>query len=470
MSAIATFARVAPRAVLRLSGAPRVATPLFARLYASKTYPAHTIIGMPALSPTMTQGNVGTWHKAVGDSLTPGDVLVEIETDKAQMDFEFQDEGFLAKVILDAGAKDVLVNTPIGVFVENSEDVAAFADFVLEDSSAAAPAPAAEAKDEPAVAESTEAPKVSAPTSEAKKSDSATTGRINASPLAKQIALEKGIPLKDVKGSGPNGRIIKRDLDSYKAPAAAAPAAASGKAAAQPASADYEDIPLTMMRKTIAKRLVESKLTNPHYQVSSTVSVDKLMQLRAALNAVSEDKYRISVNDIFIKAMAAANKAVPAGNSAWLEAEGVVRQYKSVDVSVAVATPSGLITPVIKNADTKGLVAISTEVKKLGKLAKENKLTPDQYQGGTITISNLGMNSAVNSFTAIINPPQAAILAIGTLQKRAIEDAGSESGIAFETVITVTASFDHRVIDGAVGGEWIKAFKRVVENPLELML
>lgn len=424
----------------------------------------------------MTQGNVGAWQKAIGDSLSPGDVLVEIETDKAQMDFEFQEEGFLAKILIEAGAKDIPVGKPIGVYVEEEGDVAAFADFTVEDAgapAAAAPAAPAPPKEEAAPKEETKAAPAT-PTTAATpaKSDSSDT-RIKASPIAKLIALEQGIPLKDIKGTGPDGRIIKRDVENYQPPKVATPAPAAAPAAAAPAaaaSAAYEDIPISQMRKTIASRLQASKNTAPHYVISSTVSVSKLLKLRASLNASSDGSYKLSVNDILIKAIGIANTKVPYVNTSWLEAEGVMRQYADVDVSVAVATPTGLITPVVKAVNKKGLAAISNEIKALGKRAREGKLLPEEYQGGTVTISNLGMNSAVSSFTAIINPPQSAILAVGTTERRAIEDPESESGIAFEDVMSVTASFDHRVVDGAVGGEWIKALKQVLENPLELLL
>lgn len=423
----------------------------------------------------MTQGNVGAWQKAIGDSLAPGDVLVEIETDKAQMDFEFQEEGFLAKILIEAGAKDIPVGKPIGVYVEEEGDVAAFADFTVEDAgapAAAAPAAPAPPKEEAAPKQDTKAaPAPAAPTPAAPAKSDSTDTRIKASPIAKLIALEQGIPLKDIKGTGPDGRIIKRDVENYQPPKVAAPAAAApAPAAAGAVSAAYEDIPISQMRKTIASRLQASKSTAPHYVISSTVSVSKLLKLRASLNASSDGSYKLSVNDILIKAIGIANTKVPYVNTSWLEAEGVMRQYSDVDVSVAVATPTGLITPVVKAVNKKGLATISNEIKALGKRAREGKLMPEEYQGGTVTISNLGMNSAVSSFTAIINPPQSAILAVGTTERRAIEDPESEAGIAFEDVMSVTASFDHRVVDGAVGGEWIKALKQVLENPLELLL
>lgn len=438
-------------------------------------FPSHVVIDMPALSPTMTQGNVGAWKKAEGDELAPGDVLVEIETDKATMDFEFQEEGFLAKILVPEGAKDVPVGRAIGVYVENADDVAAFKDFTLEDAGdagKAAPAPATE--EESKKTESEPAPKTK---SEPKKSESSaekssSSGRVLASPYAKTLALDKGIRLADVKGSGPNGRIIARDVENFtpstSASNTAAPAAASSAAPA--AGSGYTDTPITSMRKTIANRLRESKQINPDYIVSSTVSVSKLLQLRESLNASSDGEYRLSVNDLLVKAISIASKKVPAVNSAYLEAEGVIREYDNVDVSVAVATPTGLITPVVPGVNQLGLAAISSKTKELAKRARDGKLKPEEYQGGTITISNMGMNPAVSMFTAIINPPQAAILAVGTVERRAIEDPESENGISFDDVMTVTASFDHKVVDGAVGAEWMKALKKVIENPLQLML
>ncbi|KAK9453962.1 2-oxoacid dehydrogenases acyltransferase-domain-containing protein [Dipodascopsis uninucleata] len=452
--AIPTYARSSQRLVL----------PNLIRLYASKSYPSHTVIDMPALSPTMTQGNVGKWQKAVGDSISPGEILVEIETDKAQMDYEFQDDGYLAKILIDEGAKDVPVGKPIGVYVANKEDVPAFADFTVEEGATPTAIPASEpasaAPSSPAAPAAPAAPKQETPEPPA-------ADRILASPIARMIALEQGIPLKNIKGSGPGGRIIKKDVENYKPPVETkAPAATASPAA--PVAASYEDIPITSMRKTIGSRLTASFNTSPHYFVTSTLRVSKLLKLREALNSTSDGKYKLSVNDLLIKAMALASLQVPTANSAWLEAEGVIRQYNTVDVSVAVATPTGLITPIVKNAHARGLVAISSEIKDLGKRAKEGKLKPEEYVGGTVTISNLGMNSAVTSFTSIINPPQSTILAVGTVERRAAEDV--DGGIIFEDVMNVTASFDHRVVDGAVGGEWIKAFKKIVENPLEMLL
>ncbi|EED15585.1 pyruvate dehydrogenase complex, dihydrolipoamide acetyltransferase component, putative [Talaromyces stipitatus ATCC 10500] len=455
-----------PQTVYRLKDAARPAASALARYYASKSFPPHTIISMPALSPTMTAGNIGTWQKKPGDTLAPGDVLVEIETDKAQMDFEFQEDGVLAKVLKDSGEKDIAVGSPIAVLVEEGTDIAPFESFTLEDAGGdkTPAAPKEEAKEEapkPAP-ETQDKPEAIEPEVTGERLQPALDREPQISPAAKVLALEKGIPLKALKGTGRNGQITKEDVEKYKP---ATTAAAAGPS--------YEDIPLTSMRKTIATRLQKSTQENPHYFVSATLSVSKLIKLRQALNASADGKYKLSVNDFLIKACAIALRKVPAVNSSWTEENGqaIIRQYNNVDISVAVATSSGLITPIVKNAHNLGLSSISNTVKDLGKRARENKLKPEEYQGGTFTISNLGMNAAVERFTAVINPPQAAILAVGTTRKVAVPVETEEgTSVEWDDQIIVTASFDHRVIDGAVGGEWIKELKKVVENPLELML
>ncbi|KAF8430023.1 dihydrolipoyllysine-residue acetyltransferase component of pyruvate dehydrogenase complex [Tirmania nivea] len=487
MSAAAIFARRA--ACLRTRGAsalvrnamsrsengfknqPQSLSFLLSRYYASKSFPRHHIIKMPALSPTMTVGNIGSWNKQPGDTLSPGEVLVEIETDKAQMDFEFQDDGVLAKILVPSGEKDVAVGNPIAVYVDDAGDVAAFEDFTVDDAGGAkapAPPPKEEALD------SSEPPKeeTSAPQPQSHEPESSgkpletvlERNRIFASPAAKAFALENGIPLKNIKGTGENGRITKADVEKYHSSVTAAP---GGIAPAVPGTA-YTDIPLTAMRKTIATRLTQSKNTAPHYYVQTTLNVSKLLKLREALNAQADGKYKLSVNDFIIKAAAHALIKVPQVNSSWLEAEGVIRQYNVVDISVAVATPVGLMTPIVKSAHARGLESISAEVKALGAKAKESKLKPEEYQGGTFTISNMGMNPAVDRFTAIINPPQAAILAVGTATNVPIE--AEDGGIQWEQQIVVNGSFDHRVVDGAVGAEFMKALKQVVEYPLQLLL
>lgn len=477
---MSAFSRVVPRVRSALVSSAR----LQLRTYAS--YPPHTIIGMPALSPTMTQGNLAVWSKKVGDSLSPGEVIAEIETDKAQMDFEFQEEGFLAKILVPEGTKDIPVNKPIAVYVEEEGDVEAFKDFTVEDS--ASPAKKETPKEEAPKQEEQAATKPASSTpsqnksssSSSSSSSSAHAGRIFASPLAKTIALEKGIALKNVTGTGPHGRITKADIETFlaKGPETASPAstpASTPSAAPTPAptpapTAQYEDVPITNMRQIIGDRLLQSTQQIPSYIVSSQISVSKLLKLRQSLNASGKDQYKLSINDILIKAITVAAKRCPDANAYWLPQEGVIRRFKNVDVSVAVATPTGLLTPIIKNAESKGLTAISAEVKDLGKRAKENKLMPEEFQGGTICISNLGMNNAVSMFTSIINPPQSTILAIGTVQRVAVEDSGAEFGFSFDDKINITGTFDHRTIDGAKGGEFMRELKKVIENPLELLL
>lgn len=448
---------------------------------------------MPALSPTMTQGNIGSWQKNAGDAIAPGDVLVEIETDKAQMDFEFQEEGFIAKVLLESGSKDVPVGSPIAVLVENEDDVAAFADFTVADAGGDKGAAKADIEPkEPSESEkpqekqekSTESTPPTAAKEESKsaKSESATDdkpaysgGRIFASPVARRMAEEKGIALRDVKGTGPEGRIVKADIENYK-PSAAAPSKSTSAPADKPAviaqtgapaEASYTDIPLTGMRKTIAARLAESKQNSPHYYLTVSINMDKTLKLREALNAKADGRYKLSVNDFIVKSAAQALKEVPEANSAWYG--DFIRQNHNADICVAVATPNGLITPIVKNAQAIGLSTISNKTKELAKKARDGKLKPDEYQGGTFTISNLGM-FGIENFTAIINPPQACILAVGETSDVLALDPTSEKGFKSTKVMKVTLSSDHRVVDGAVGAKWTSAFKRIMENPLELLL
>ncbi|EGS21347.1 pyruvate dehydrogenase complex-like protein [Thermochaetoides thermophila DSM 1495] len=458
------LAQVLRRQALQHVRLARAAAPSLTRWYAS--YPPHTIVKMPALSPTMTSGNIGAWQKKPGDAITPGEVLVEIETDKAQMDFEFQEEGVLAKILKETGEKDVAVGSPIAVLVEEGTDINAFQNFTLEDAGGDAAAPAAPAKEELAKAETAPTP---ASTSAPEPEETTSTGKLepaldrepNVSFAAKKLAHELDVPLKALKGTGPGGKITEEDVKK----AASAPAAA----AAAPGAA-YQDIPISNMRKTIATRLKESVSENPHFFVTSELSVSKLLKLRQALNSSAEGRYKLSVNDFLIKAIAVACKRVPAVNSSWRD--GVIRQFDTVDVSVAVATPTGLITPIVKGVEAKGLETISATVKELAKKARDGKLKPEDYQGGTISISNMGMNPAVERFTAIINPPQAAILAVGTTKKVAVpvENEDGTTGVEWDDQIVVTASFDHKVVDGAVGAEWMRELKKVVENPLELLL
>jgi pyruvate dehydrogenase E2 component (dihydrolipoamide acetyltransferase) len=429
----------------------------------------------------MTSGNIGAWQKKVGDSIAPGDVLVEIETDKAQMDFEFQEEGTIAKILRDAGEKDVEVGSPIAVMVEEGEDVSAFESFSIEDAGGdkkpdtpSKEGNAAEASEPPNTGSKTAPPakEESAPAAIESEStgdrlETALQRQPKVSPAVKKLALEKGVPLGSIKGTGKGGVITKEDIEKYKPAAGAAPAAGASAAA-------YEDTEATSMRKVIASRLTESMQQNPHYFVASNMSVSKLLKLREALNASADGKYKLSVNDLLVKALAVAARKVPAANSSWREENGkvIIRQHNVVDVSVAVSTPVGLMTPIVKNVNGLGLQSISSQIKDLGKRARDGKLKPEEYQGGTITISNMGMNPAVERFTAVINPPQACIVAIGTTRKVAVpgEAEDGTASVEWDDQIVITGSFDHKVVDGAVGGEFMRELKKAVENPLELLL
>lgn len=364
--------------------------------------------------------------------------------------------------------------------VEEGTDVSSFESFSLDDAGGEKEPPKESPKEEasqssepPQQDTSTAPPPKGEPAKQTEEGDLA-QGRLQtsldrepqASPSAKALALDKGVPLGAIKATGPGGRITKADIEKYKP----SRADATGLAAAVQS---YEDIPASSMRKTIANRLKQSMNENPHYFVSATLSVSKLLKLREALNTSADGRYRLSVNDFLVKACAIACKKVPAVNSSWREEGGqtVIRQHNAVDVSVAVATPVGLMTPIVKNVDSIGLSAISSRVKDLGKRARDGKLKPEEYQGGTFTISNMGMNAAVERFTAVINPPQAGILAVGTTRKVAVPSEMDEgNSVEWDDQIVVTGSFDHKVVDGAVGGEWIRELKRVVENPLEMML
>ncbi|KAJ2065213.1 pyruvate dehydrogenase complex dihydrolipoamide acetyltransferase component (E2) [Coemansia sp. S146] len=456
-----------------------------ARQYSSKNYPDHQLVGMPALSPTMTQGNVGQWQKSVGDRIEPGDVLVEIETDKAQMDFEFQEEGYLAKILAPTGTKDLAIDSPVAIIVENEADVAAFADFSLDQAGSSTPSAAAAASS-PAKAESVK--EEASPAAPAQALPTAAEGdRIFASPLAKTLAKEKGVDLALVRGSGPRGRIVKSDIEGFvasgaskaaaastaavtpaKASEAAAAASAPAPAAKKPAaSAGFTDIPLTNMRKVIATRLTEAKSTIPHYYLTQNITMDNVNKLRHSLNTAANGAYKLSVNDFVIKAAASALRDVPDVNSSW-QGE-FIRQHHHADIAVAAATPAGLITPIVKTCDAKGLRAISSDVRDLVARARANKLKPEEFQGGSFTISNLGMYG-ITSFSAIINPPHSAILSVGSTEPQLVIDPTTEKGFKSVDVMSVQLSADHRVVDGATGAQFLKAFKGYLENPLTLLL
>lgn len=424
---------------------------------------------MPALSPTMTEGKLAAWMKNEGDAIAPGDVIAEIETDKATMEVEAIDEGVLGKILIEAGTENVAVNTPIAIMLEDGEsagDIDAAA--TATPSPAPAPAPSAAPTPAPAQAPAPTAAPAPAPTA-------SSGGRTIASPLARRMAEQAGIDLASVSGSGPNGRIVKSDIEAAiagggakaapsQAPVAApAPIAASAPSADVPGMPDYDAIPNTTMRKVIARRLTESKQHAPHFYLTVDCEIDALLATRKQLNEKLSDG-KVSVNDLVIKAAAIALKQVPAANASWTEEE--VRIYRSVDISVAVAIEGGLITPVIRGAQNKGLAEIAAEMKDLAGRARDGKLMPEEYQGGTFSISNLGM-FGIKDFCAVINPPQGAILAVGAGEPRPVVKDGA---LAIATVMSCTLSVDHRVVDGAIGAEFMAAFKKLIEDPLTMLL
>ena len=440
-------------------------------------------ITMPALSPTMEEGNLAKWLVKEGDKVSPGDVIAEIETDKATMEVEAVDEGTVAKIVVAAGTQGVKVNSLIAVLAGEGEDASA---------AAAAPVAApAKAEAAPAKAEAAPAQAAAAPAAAGPAPVSASGERIFASPLARRLASQNGLDLKAIAGSGPHGRIVQRDIEAAlksgtrkAAPAAAAAPAEAPKAAAAAAPAgpskeqvlklfaegSYELVPHDGMRKTIAKRLTESKQTIPHFYVSLDCELDALLALRTQLNdAAPKSKdgkpaYKLSVNDMVIKAMALALRDVPDANVSWTD-DAMVK-HKHADVGVAVSIPGGLITPIIRSAEQKALSTISNEMKDLGQRAKDRKLKPEEYQGGTTAVSNMGM-MGVKSFSAVVNPPHATILAVGAGEQRPVVKNGA---LAVATVMTVTLSTDHRCVDGALGAELLGAFKGYIENPMSMLV
>ncbi|XP_058483429.1 dihydrolipoyllysine-residue acetyltransferase component of pyruvate dehydrogenase complex, mitochondrial [Solea solea] len=437
------------------------------------SYPTHLKITLPALSPTMTMGTVQRWEKKLGEKLSEGDLLAEIETDKATIGFEVQEEGYLAKIMVPEGTRDVPLGTPLCIIVEKESDIAAFKDYVetgVAEVSTPPPAPAPAPPAAPAAAAPSLAPAADAPAGTRK-------GRMFVSPLAKKLASEKGIDLAQVSGSGPDGRVTRKDIESFVPPKAApavAPAAAAAAAAPAPAApaaaavtGTFTDIPISNIRKVIAQRLIQSKQTIPHYYLSVDVNMDQVLELRKELNAeVKAQNIKLSVNDFIIKASALACLKVPECNSSWMDT--VIRQNHVVDVSVAVSTVNGLITPIVFNAHTKGLASICSDVSALAAKARDGKLQPHEFQGGTFTISNLGM-FGIKNFSAIINPPQACILAVGGSEKR-LMPADNDKGFDVASMMSVTLSCDHRVVDGAVGAQWLAEFRKFLEKPVTMLL
>ncbi len=396
---------------------------------------------MPALSPTMTDGTLARWHRKEGDKIKPGELIAEIETDKATMEVEAVEEGIIGKILISPGTNNVPVGSVIALVIEEEADKEALTSYQVKGLSA----PAAPAKEELKSKEETVLPKSPEPIHN--------NERIFASPLAKRIAADKGINLQNITGSGPRGRIIKQDLEGQERNALAVKQR-------NPISHSLE--PLTNMRKVIAKRLVESKQTVPHFYLNIECNLDKLLAVRADLNSI--EGYKISVNDFIIKATAMALAKSPDANSSWSE-EGIIK-YNNVDIAVAVAIPGGLVTPIIKNADQKTILELSNEMKQLATKAKEGKLKPEEYQGGSFSISNLGMFS-IKEFSAIINPPQSCILAVGAGIKA---PAIVNDEITISTIAQMTLSCDHRVVDGAVGAKFLSNFKDYMENPIKMFV
>ncbi len=416
---------------------------------------------MPALSPTMTEGTLASWVKKEGDAVASGDVIAEIETDKATMEVEAVDEGVLGKIMVPEGSEGVPVNQLIALLLEDGEDASALDGY--EASSAPAPAAPAEAV--------SEAP--SAATASAPAAASASGERVFASPLAKRIAGQEGIDIGQVSGTGPHGRVIKADVEDALAKGVAKGGAANiATVSVGRNPVEYTEIPNSGMRKTIAKRLTESKQQVPHFYLSVDCELDALLASRkqmndAAAKAAGKDEkpaYKLSVNDMVIKAVAMALREVPAANASWTD--NAIQQYNNVDISVAVAMEGGLITPIVQNADQKGLAQISNEAKDLITRARTGKLQPSEYQGGGFSISNLGMYG-IKNFNAIINPPQGCILAVGAGEERVVVKGGEFKAM---TAMTVTLSCDHRVVDGAVGAEFLAAFKRYIESPVMMLV
>ena len=428
---------------------------------------------MPALSPTMTEGNLAKWHKKEGDAVESGDVIAEIETDKATMEVEAVEEGILGKIVVPEGTADVAVNSVIALLLEDGEDKSALegADTA---SGGGAPAPqAAAAPAAPAPAPAPSAAPAAAP--------AASGDRVFASALARRIAGQEGLDLSSISGSGPRGRVVKRDVDAAlasgtgKAAPAAAPAARSATAPAAaptPAAGDpvfanmpeFEAVPNSSMRKVIATRLTASARDIPHFNISIDVEIDKLLAARKDLNGRDGADYKISVNDFVIKAVAVALRRCPDVNVSYTD--DAILKFKRADVSIAVAIEGGLITPIIKDAGSLGLAAISAKAKELAGKARDGKLAPEEFQGGTFTISNLGM-FGVKSFNSIINPPQGGILSVGAGEQRPVVKNGA---LSVATVMSLTLAVDHRCIDGATAAGFAKELKAILEDPIQLLL
>ncbi|XP_021748015.1 dihydrolipoyllysine-residue acetyltransferase component 2 of pyruvate dehydrogenase complex, mitochondrial-like [Chenopodium quinoa] len=436
----------------------------------SADLPPHQEIGMPSLSPTMEEGNIARWVKKVGDKVSPGDVICEVETDKATVEMESMEDGYIAQIVKGDGAQGIKVGEVIAITVEDEADIEKFKDYTPSKSETAVPEPEKPSEPEASEQKTAQTPPAVPKEKNAPSSQKSSGGdRIFASPLARKLAEEHNVSLSSIKGTGPDGNIIKADIEDYLA-SRGKESQVSAPKVAEGAGMDFSDVPHSQIRKVTAARLLMSKQTIPHYYLTVDTCVDKLMELRSQLNSLQEASggKRISVNDLVIKAAALALKKVPACNSSWNN--DFIRQYHNVNINVAVQTENGLYVPVVRDADKKGLSKISEEVKHLAQKARENSLKPEQYEGGTFTVSNLGGPFGIKQFCAIINPPQAAILAVGSAQKRVIPSDDDVNQFKFGSFMSVTLSCDHRVIDGAMGAEWLKAFKGYIENPESMML
>ena len=429
-------------------------------------------ITMPALSPTMEEGKLAKWLVREGDAVSAGDIIAEIETDKAVMEYESIDDGVVGKLLVAEGQEAIKINAPIAVLLEAGEDKASLASFKPP----AAPAGAV-VKAAPAMAVQQTASQTVMTRSAQQMPTPAPAGsnaRIIASPLARRLAAQKGIDLSAIAGTGPHGRIIKRDVDTAQpkaAPAAAAPVAAAAKPGIKETAlfeeGSYEFVAHTPMRKTIARRLTESKTTIPHFYLTIECDLDELLGMREKLNAQSpkgDDAYKLSVNDFIIRACALALRRVPEAHASWTEA-GLLR-HKHADVGVAVSIEGGLITPIIRHADAKGLAEISNTMRDLAERARARKLKPGEYEGGTFSISNLGM-FGISEFSAVINPPHSMILAVGAGEQRPVVKNGA---LAIATRMSCTLSCDHRVVDGVLGAQFLNVFRGFIENPLTMLL
>lgn len=447
-------------------------------------------ITMPALSPTMEEGNLAKWLVKEGDKVSPGDVIAEIETDKATMEVEAVDVGTVAKLVVAAGTEGVKVNALIAILAAEGEDAGAAAKADAKPDASAKPAAQKSETTAPAKAEEAKAAPSAqpAPAAAAKDKSTSSEGRVFASPLARRVAKDAGVDILAVAGTGPHGRVVKVDVETVIAGGGAktSPVAAPAMAAAPAPKAmsdeqvlklfeqgSYEIIPHDNMRKIIARRLVEAKSTIPHFYLTLDCELDALLALRAQLNAAAPMRktekgdvpaYKLSVNDLIIKAMALALRDVPTANVSWTES--AMLQHKHSDVGVAVSIPGGLITPIVRRAEEKSLSTISNEMKDLAKRARDRKLKPEEFQGGTTAVSNLGM-FGIKDFAAVINPPHATILAVGAGEERAVVKNGE---IKIANMMSVTLSTDHRAVDGALGAELLVAFKRHIENPMGMLV